>query len=137
MNKRRITILKNAEQREGPVVYWMSRDQRAQDNWALLFAQELALHKKEPLIVVFTLVEQLYAAGEYRPPWLWSVVDVIRQGREILSEDSLLLCHPSGGGSKRGPHNCGKCDHKFLEAISDFSLTNHSYHSIAIIIHQQ
>ena len=29
-----------------PVVYWMSRDQRAQDNWALLYAQQQALASK-------------------------------------------------------------------------------------------
>ncbi|WP_346353351.1 deoxyribodipyrimidine photo-lyase [Azotosporobacter soli] len=39
----------------GPVVYWMSRDQRALDNWALLAAQELALVSGTPLYVVFCL----------------------------------------------------------------------------------
>jgi deoxyribodipyrimidine photo-lyase len=34
----------------------MSRDQRVNDNWALLFAQELALERKVPLAVVFCLV---------------------------------------------------------------------------------
>jgi deoxyribodipyrimidine photo-lyase len=33
----------------------MSRDQRVNDNWALLFAQELALKRKVPLGVVFSL----------------------------------------------------------------------------------
>lgn len=40
----------------GPVVYWMSRDQRVLDNWALLRAQELALARGVPLIVVFCLL---------------------------------------------------------------------------------
>lgn len=39
----------------GPVVYWMSRDQRVDDNWALLFAQQIALEQKSPLLVVFCL----------------------------------------------------------------------------------
>jgi deoxyribodipyrimidine photo-lyase len=34
----------------------MSRDQRVDDNWALLFAQEAALESKVPLAVVFCLV---------------------------------------------------------------------------------
>lgn len=38
------------------MVYWMSRDQRVQDNWALLFAQEQALQMETPLMVVFCLV---------------------------------------------------------------------------------
>lgn len=39
----------------GLVIYWMSRDQRIQDNWSLLFSQRLALEAKAPLIVVFCL----------------------------------------------------------------------------------
>jgi deoxyribodipyrimidine photo-lyase len=39
----------------GPVVYWMSRDQRVHDNWALLYAQKLALETKSPLVVFFGL----------------------------------------------------------------------------------
>ena len=48
--------------RKGPVIYWMSRDQRTQDNWALLFAQELAFERKEPLGVLFCLVPQFLNA---------------------------------------------------------------------------
>jgi deoxyribodipyrimidine photo-lyase len=39
----------------GPVVYWMSRDQRVRDNWALLRAQQEALSSARPLFIVFTL----------------------------------------------------------------------------------
>ena len=39
------------------VVYWMSRDQRAQDNPALLYAQEWALKLDLPLRVVFALTQ--------------------------------------------------------------------------------
>ena len=37
------------------VFYWMSRDVRTCDNWALLFAQSLAVQKKVPLRVVYAL----------------------------------------------------------------------------------
>lgn len=40
---------------KGPVVYWMSRDQRANDNYALFAAQQKAQENKVPLIVVFCL----------------------------------------------------------------------------------
>lgn len=39
----------------GPILYWMSRDIRADDNWALLYAQELAVAHKVPLIVLYNL----------------------------------------------------------------------------------
>ena len=41
--------------RLGPVVYWMSRDQRADDNWALLAAAARAQANGAPLLVVFCL----------------------------------------------------------------------------------
>ncbi|KAJ8952488.1 hypothetical protein NQ318_003284 [Aromia moschata] len=35
------------------IIYWMNRDCRVQDNWALLFAQHLAVLQKSPLHVCF------------------------------------------------------------------------------------
>ena len=44
------------------VAYWMSRDQRADDNWALLYAQEVAIARQLPLAVVFTIVPEFLEA---------------------------------------------------------------------------
>ncbi|WP_448378764.1 deoxyribodipyrimidine photo-lyase [Fervidobacterium sp.] len=58
-DSRRIRVLKIVERHfsiKGPVVYWMQRDQRAFDNWALLYAQLLALKNNVGLIVVFNIV---------------------------------------------------------------------------------
>lgn len=52
------------EGKGGPVVYWMSRDQRAEDNWALLYAAELARGAGVPLIVVFSLRKRFAFATE-------------------------------------------------------------------------
>lgn len=52
----RARLIKEGEKGRGPVLYWMSRDQRANDNWALLFAQKVAMENKSPLVVVFCLV---------------------------------------------------------------------------------
>ncbi|EKX46678.1 hypothetical protein GUITHDRAFT_162898 [Guillardia theta CCMP2712] len=46
-----------------PVVYWMSRDQRVQDNWAMLYAQQQALEAGAPLAVCFNLVDSFLGAG--------------------------------------------------------------------------
>ena len=51
----RSRTLKKGRVGNGPVVYWMSRDQRVHDNWALLYAQRFAVSNKKPLIVVFCL----------------------------------------------------------------------------------
>ena len=42
IKSKRIRVLKDLPLSSGPVVYWMSRDQRVQDNWALFHSQELA-----------------------------------------------------------------------------------------------
>jgi deoxyribodipyrimidine photo-lyase len=62
MNLERVRTLKDGIKKKGQVVYWMSRDQRVEDNWALLYAQELALQMKAPLAVVFCLVPQFLDA---------------------------------------------------------------------------
>ena len=62
VDKRRIRSLNDKPAREGPVVYWMSRDQRIADNWALLYAQEIALAHKQPLFVVFCLAPKFLGA---------------------------------------------------------------------------
>ncbi|KAI5721361.1 hypothetical protein M8J77_019720 [Diaphorina citri] len=55
-NKKRAKVLSEAQEfpewGEG-VIYWMFRDERVHDNWALLFAQKLALKNKVPLHVCF------------------------------------------------------------------------------------
>ena len=62
MNLKRLRRLKNGQEKTGPVVYWMSRDQRVHDNWALLYAQKLALEKNTPLLVIFNLVTDFLEA---------------------------------------------------------------------------
>jgi deoxyribodipyrimidine photo-lyase len=62
-DKNRITKLNKAQPGNGMILYWMSRDQRVQDNWALLFAQEIALERKVSLGVVFCLVPKFLDAA--------------------------------------------------------------------------
>ncbi len=64
-----------------------------------------------------TLVERLWEKGLYRPPWLWSALEVLRN----VSGD--IICDPVAGGKIRGPHNCGRCDREIVSAIRLFSLT--------------
>lgn len=66
-----------------------------------------------------TMVERLFWAGGYRPPWLWSVTDVLR---DTVDVDAIVVSDPVGAGSDRGPHNCGACDERVQTAIKDFDL---------------
>jgi len=65
----------------------------------------------------YTMVEQLYRAGGYRPPWLWSVCEVLASTADV---DGIVVSDPVGHGSDRGPHNCGECDDVVQRAIKDF-----------------
>ena len=56
MNLKRIRKLNDKEFKTGPIVLWISRDQRFSDNWALVYAQELSNKFKQPVIVCFCLV---------------------------------------------------------------------------------
>ncbi|MGA8302829.1 MAG: archaeosine biosynthesis radical SAM protein RaSEA [Thermoplasmata archaeon] len=69
-----------------------------------------------------TVVEWLYHRGRYRPPWLWSVVEVLARGAERRGT-SRLVSFPTAGGLARGPHNCGECDAQVLAAIEEASLS--------------
>ena len=44
----------------GPAAYWMSRDQRVCDNWALIYARQLADKLNIPLMVLFCLAEDYF-----------------------------------------------------------------------------
>ena len=59
---RRYRALNNISPSAGPIVCWLSRDQRLQDNWALLSAQALAQKNKQPMIVIFCLVPSFLGA---------------------------------------------------------------------------
>lgn len=68
-----------------------------------------------------TLTEKLFFKRQYRPPWLWSVVETCKQALKIL-EKTRIIVDPVGAGSLRGPHNCGSCDKKIKEKIDEFTL---------------
>ncbi len=55
----RSQLLNSALFCDGPVLYWMSRDQRAVDNWALLEAQNIARKQNRYVIVAFCLRSDL------------------------------------------------------------------------------
>lgn len=64
IHPKRVRTINDVPHREGTVVYWMSRDQRMDDNWALLFAQSLAMKYTMPLAVVFVLMPEFLGATD-------------------------------------------------------------------------
>jgi archaeosine synthase beta-subunit len=68
-----------------------------------------------------TVVEYLWKRNQYRPPWLWSIIEFLKQSKDLF--DVHVKCDTVAGGSQRGAHNCGSCDRTILTAIEQFSLT--------------
>lgn len=62
----RIRILKERsrplDREVGPVVYWMFRDQRIRDNWALIHAVDQGNKANAPVAVAFNLFDQFLGA---------------------------------------------------------------------------
>lgn len=80
-------LLKGSVNKTGPVVYWMSRDQRADDNWALIQALQFSSEKKVPCLVVYTLVPEYPGATQ-------RAYDFMLQGLEETAERLSALHIP-------------------------------------------
>ncbi len=109
MRAERLRILKRGEEKSGPVIYWMSRDQRAHDNWALLFAQDIAWERKAPLGVIFCLVPRFLGATIRQYGFM---LDGLRETAKRCDEKNIPFFLLSGSPDEEIPgfaseHNIG------------------------------
>ncbi|MFW9904227.1 MAG: archaeosine biosynthesis radical SAM protein RaSEA [Candidatus Thorarchaeota archaeon] len=63
-----------------------------------------------------TLISHLFKQDRYQPPWIWSVLFIVKSVSNIFP-DIDIICEPTAGGKQRGTHNCGKCDRVVLDLI--------------------
>jgi hypothetical protein len=80
-----------------------------------------------------TVIDRLFRADEYRPPWLWSLIQLIHDvhsfihptnsGNGAADQVCRLIIHPTAGGKVRGAHNCGACDSEVAAAIERYSVS--------------
>ena len=78
-----------------------------------------------------TIVDRIHRARQYRPPWLWSLVKMIKNihedvqpvSAENASEGCRIIVHPTAAGMIRGSHNCGECDQDVAAAIERYSVS--------------
>ncbi len=89
----RIRQLNTFPAQPGPVVYWMSRDQRISDNWALLYAQQKAIERHEPLVVVFCLLRTFLGAGNRQYSFMLAG---LREIAASLQEKNISFCMVEG-----------------------------------------
>jgi deoxyribodipyrimidine photo-lyase len=81
VNIKRVKKLIKGATVDGPVMYWMSRDQRVNDNWALAYAIELAENSNQQVTVVFNIVSDFLGAT-------WRQYDFMIKGLK-KTEDQL------------------------------------------------
>uniref|UniRef100_A0A182QNV4 Deoxyribodipyrimidine photo-lyase n=1 Tax=Anopheles farauti TaxID=69004 RepID=A0A182QNV4_9DIPT len=117
--KKRVRILSDAkeiEEGKSGVLYWMSRDVRVQDNWAILFAQKLALKNDLPLHVCFNLVPKfLDATIRHFKFMLQGLEEVAEECRKLNIQFHLLR----GSAATNVPAFVKK--HKIGGVVCDFS----------------
>jgi len=68
-----------------------------------------------------TLMELLWRRGSYQPPWIWSILEIIKRVRGEVKIPVIM--DTSGFGTRRGPFNCKKCNKKFKSLIIESNLT--------------
>lgn len=71
-------------------------------------------------------LEESFIRGEYTPPRLWSVVEVIKQTANLLAventEGKLFVgLSDENLSSKRMTANCGECDSRVIAALQEFN----------------
>ena len=75
----------------GSVVYWMTRDQRVQDNWSMLYARQLAREHGAHLRVIFSLVPKFLEATERQYSFMLSgLQEVERELKELKIPFEIL-----------------------------------------------
>jgi len=106
----------------GPVVYWMSRDQRFDDNWAVLYAQAQARKIGDGngipgIHIVFNLAEPLFPGANHR-----SIDFMLRGLREVQAQahaKNIPLTLLRGDAPSTVSAFCA--DHHASMLVTDFS----------------
>ncbi len=62
-----------------------------------------------------TMMDYLWKRGSYNPPWIWSVIEIIKEVRKNV--DIPMIMDTAGFGTRRGPYNCKKCNSKLKSLI--------------------
>lgn len=70
-----------------------------------------------------TVVHELWKNDLYRPPWLWTLVELLQQCRERFGNRAHVYVSPWNYSveSLDWARNCGKCDAEITEAIQRYN----------------
>ncbi len=91
IDPKRIRTLKAGKFTGHSVLYWMNRDKRVDDNWALIAAQTLALKKHVPLIVCFQYVGNFLEANIRQYGFLFKGLEELKIKLNRLNIEFVLV----------------------------------------------
>ena len=91
VNSKRVKTLLKAQEKKGPVIFWMSRDQRLNDNWGLIYAQELAKKRGSPMAVAFCLSPEFLGATSRQYYFMLHGLKELEQNLKHLNIPFILL----------------------------------------------
>ena len=91
IDSRRIHNINEMPADKGPVIYWMSREQRIADNWGLYHAQQIAVERKVPLLVAFTLADSFSGATMRHYAFMLRGLEQVARGLIELNIPFFLL----------------------------------------------
>lgn len=101
IHEERATMLTNDAVQNGPILYWMHREQRLQDNYTLLEAQAQAIAQKQSLVIVFCIGGEGFLVSKrqlqfmkqgfvelYKESARWNIPFIVLEGNPV---DTLPL----------------------------------------------
>ncbi|KAF5729901.1 hypothetical protein HS088_TW20G00268 [Tripterygium wilfordii] len=114
----RIRVLKEGSSKVvGPVVYWMFRDQRIADNWALIHAVDQANKADVPVAVVFNLFDRFLGAKTRQLGFMLRGLRQLHKGIEETLQIPFFLFQ--GDAEETIPKFLTECGASLL--LTDFS----------------
>ncbi len=71
-----------------------------------------------------TVVHELWKHGLYRPPWLWSLADLLQRTKERYGDRMHLYVSPwtYSVESLDWARNCGSCDRELIKAVEAYNV---------------
>jgi deoxyribodipyrimidine photo-lyase len=113
---RRSRSLHPGKRGQGPVIYWMERDQRIDDNWAMLYAQQEALIREKPLLVLFFIPPK--SRGNHPPQNVFQAYG-LKENIQKCKNNNIGYFIYDGDAEKLLPQICDQLDCHLL--VTDFS----------------
>ncbi len=120
MNLSRVRQLNQGSFEKGTVVYWMDRDLRLRDNWALLFADALARKHHQPLVVVYNFVPNFLGGAERHVRFKMEALALLQS--DALEKNISFFVLVDESGTETPKHIVDFCEQADAGAlVTDFS----------------